>query len=83
VLDISGNIKLTELYLGEQFEKTKANIEDSLSKLLTADAAIVENNNKVIDNYVIEKIKNNKEALLLGLTYLERWYNFNYGETNA
>ncbi|HHK7164654.1 TPA: ZmpA/ZmpB/ZmpC family metallo-endopeptidase, partial [Streptococcus pneumoniae] len=65
------------------FEKTKANIEDSLSKLLTADAAIVENNNKVIDNYVIEKIKNNKEALLLGLTYLERWYNFNYGETNA
>ncbi|EHE25289.1 LPXTG-motif cell wall anchor domain protein [Streptococcus pneumoniae GA41688] len=57
VLDISGNIKLTELYLGEQFEKTKANIEDSLSKLLTADAAIVENNNKVIDNYVIEKIK--------------------------
>ncbi|HEU9369057.1 TPA: peptidase M26, partial [Streptococcus pneumoniae] len=67
----------------EQFEKTKANIEDSLSKLLTADAAIVENNNKVIDNYVIEKIKNNKEALLLGLTYLERWYNFNYGETNA
>ena len=36
-----------------------------------------------MDNYVIEKIKNNKEALLLGLTYLERWYNFNYGETSA
>lgn len=83
VLDISSNIKLTELYLDEQFDKTKANIKDTLSKLLTADAAIVENNNKVIDNYVIEKIKNNKEALLLGLTYLERWYNFNYGETNA
>ncbi len=83
VLDISSNIKLTELYLDEQFEKTKANIEDSLSKLLSADAAVAENNNKIIDNYVIEKIKNNKEALLLGLTYLERWYNFNYGETNA
>ena len=83
VLDISSNIKLTELYLNEQFEKTKANIEDSLSKLLSADAAVAENNNKIIDNYVIEKIKKNKEALLLGLTYLERWYNFNYGETNA
>ena len=83
VLDISSNIKLTELYLDEQFEKTKANIEDSLSKLLSADAAVAENNNSIIDNYVVEKIKNNKEALLLGLTYLERWYNFNYGETKA
>ena len=83
VLDISNDIKLTELYLDEQFDKTKANIEDTLSKLLSADAAVVENNNKIIDNYVIEKIKNNKEAVLLGLTYLERWYNFNYGETKA
>ena len=83
VLDISSNIKLTELYLDEQFEKTKANIEDTLSKLLSADAAISENNNKIIDNYVIEKIKNNKEALLLGLTYLERWYNFKYDNASA
>ena len=83
VLDISNDIKLTELYLDEQFEKTKANIEDSLSKLLSADAAIAENNNSIIDNYVVEKIKNNKEALLLGLTYLERWYNFNYDETKV
>lgn len=83
VLDISSNIKLTELYLDEQFDKTKENIKDTLAKLLSADAAIAENSNSIIDHYVIEKIKNNKEALLLGLTYLERWYNFNYGETNA
>ncbi|WP_112443911.1 ZmpA/ZmpB/ZmpC family metallo-endopeptidase [Streptococcus sp. 596553] len=83
VLDISSNIKLTELYLDEQFTKTKAKIEDSLSKLLSADAAIAENSNKIIDNYVIEKIKNNKEALLLGLTYLERWYNFKYDNASA
>ncbi|MFS9095738.1 ZmpA/ZmpB/ZmpC family metallo-endopeptidase, partial [Streptococcus mitis] len=83
VLDVSNDVSLTELYLEEQFNTTKDNLRDSLTKLLTADAAIVENNNKVIDNYVIEKIKNNKEALLLGLTYLERWYNFKYGETKA
>ena len=83
VLDISSNIKLTELYLDEQFTKTKANIEDSLSKLLSADAVIAENSNSIIDNYVIEKIKNNKEALLLGLTYLERWYNFKYDNASA
>ena len=83
VLDISNDIKLTELYLDEQFTKTQLNIEDSLSKLLSADAAIAENNNSIIDNYVIEKIKNNKVALLLGLTYLERWYNFKYDNASA
>ncbi|MEL0463545.1 ZmpA/ZmpB/ZmpC family metallo-endopeptidase [Streptococcus pneumoniae] len=83
VLDVSNDVSLTELYLEDQFNTTKTNLKDSLTKLLTADAAIAENNNKVIDNYVIEKIKNNKEALLLGLTYLERWYNFKYGETKA
>ncbi|COM29444.1 IgA-protease [Streptococcus pneumoniae] len=83
VLDVSKDVSLTELYLEDQFNTTKTNLKDSLTKLLSADAAVAENNNKIIDNYVIEKIKNNKEALLLGLTYLERWYNFNYGETNA
>ena len=83
VLDVSKDVSLTELYLEEQFNTTKRDLRDSLTKLLTADAAIAENNNKIIDNYVIEKIKNNKEALLLGLTYLERWYNFKYGETKA
>ena len=83
VLDVSKDVSLTELYLEDQFNTTKTNLKDSLTKLLTADAAIAENNNKVIDNYVIEKIKNNKEALLLGLTYLERWYNFKYRDTKA
>ena len=83
VLDVSNDVSLTELYLEEQFNTTKNNLRDSLTKLLTADAAIAENNNKIIDNYVIEKIKNNKEALLLGLTYLERWYNFKYRDTKA
>ena len=83
VLDVSKDVSLTELYLEEQFNTTKTNLKDSLTKLLTADAAIAENNNKIIDNYVIEKIKNNKEALLLGLTYLERWYNFKYRDTKA
>ncbi|CAG5579272.1 immunoglobulin A1 protease [Streptococcus pneumoniae] len=82
ILDISDKVKNT-LYLDEQFVKTKANIKDTLSKLLSADAAIAENSNSIIDNYVIQKIKQNKEALLLGLTYLERWYNFKYGETKA
>lgn len=80
-LGISPAVKLTELYLEEQFSKTKQNLGGSLKKLLSADAGLA-SDNSVTRGYLVDKIKNNKEALLLGLTYLERWYNFNYGQVN-
>lgn len=81
-LGISPNVKQTELYLEDQFAKTKQHLEDSLKKLLSADAGLA-GVNPVIKGYLVDKIKNNKEALLLGLTYLERWYNFSYGQVNV
>ena len=81
-LGISSGVSLTELYLEEQFAKTKENLANTLEKLLSADAVIA-SENQTINGYVINKIKRNKEALLLGLTYLERWYNFNYGDVNV
>lgn len=81
-LGISPEVKLTELYLEDQFSKTKQNLGDSLKKLLTEDAGLA-SDNSVTRGYLVDKIKNNKEALLLGLTYLERWYNFNYGQVNV
>ena len=81
-LGISSGVSLTELYLEEQFAKTKENLANTLEKLLSADAVIA-SENQTINGYVIDKIKRNKEALLLGLTYLERWYNFNYGDVNV
>ena len=81
-LGISPEVKLTELYLEDQFAKTKDHLEESLKKLLSADAALVENN-KVMTGYIIDKIKRNKEALLLGMSYLERWYNFSYDKVSA
>ncbi|QKL32675.1 ZmpA/ZmpB/ZmpC family metallo-endopeptidase [Streptococcus mitis] len=80
-LAISPKVKQTELYLEEQFTKTKEHLEDSLRKLLSADAGLVENN-QVMTGYIVDKIKRNKEALLLGMSYLERWYNFSYGQVN-
>lgn len=80
-LGISSGVSLTELYLEEQFAKTKENIANTLEKLLSTDAVIA-SENQTINGYVVDKIKRNKEALLLGLTYLERWYNFNYGDVN-
>ena len=81
-LGISPNVKQTELYLEDQFAKTKQHLEDSLKKLLSADAGVA-GDNPVIKGYLVDKIKHNKEALLLGLTYLERWYNFSYGQVNV
>ena len=81
-LGISPNVKQTELYLEDQFAKTKQHLEDSLKKLLSADAGLA-GDNQVTKGYLVDKIKHNKEALLLGLTYLERWYNFSYGQVNV
>ena len=82
LLGISDNVKLTELYLDEQFTKTKDHLTETLKKLLSADAA-VSGNNSAIDNYIVDKIKRNKEALMLGLTYLERWYGFKFDKASA
>ena len=81
-LGISPEVKLTELYLEDQFAKTKDHLEESLKKLLSADAALVENN-QVMTGYIVDKIKRNKEALLLGMSYMERWYNFSYDKVSA
>lgn len=81
-LGISPKVEQTELYLEDQFAKTKEHLEDSLKKLLSADAGLA-GDNQVTEGYLVDKIKRNKEALLLGLTYLERWYNFSYGQVNV
>ena len=82
LLGISDNVKLTELYLDEQFAKTREHLTETLKKLLSADAAVT-GNNSAIDNYMVDKIKRNKEALMLGLTYLERWYDFKFDKASA
>lgn len=81
-LGISPEVKLTELYLEEQFTKTKEHLAENLKKLLSSDAGLV-TDNEVMTGYIIDKIKRNKEALLLGMSYLERWYNFSYGQVNV
>lgn len=81
-LRISPEVKQTELYMEDQFTKTKQDLANSLKKLLSADAGLA-GDNPVTRGYLVDKIKNNKEALLLGLTYLERWYNFSYGQVNV
>ena len=82
VLGIEADALLDPLYLDKEFEKVKANIGEHLRKVLTMDKSINTMGDSVA-TYISEKIKNNKEAFLLGLTYLNRWYNINYDHINT
>ena len=82
VLGIEADASLDPLYFDKEFEKVKANIGEHLRKVLAMDKSINTMGDSVA-TYISEKIKNNKEAFLLGLTYLNRWYNINYDHINT
>ena len=82
VLGVTDNTAIDNLYLDREFEQVKANVAEHLRKILAMDKSVNTVGNGVVE-YVSEKIKNNKEALLLGLTYMNRWYNINYDDMNT
>ena len=82
VLGITDNAALDNLYLDKEFDKVKTNIAEHLRKVLAMDKSINTAGAGVVE-YVSEKIKKNKEAFMLGLTYMNRWYNINYDDINT
>ena len=82
VLGITDNAVLDNLYLDREFDKVKTNIAEHLRKVLAMDKSINTTGAGVVE-YVSEKIKKNKEAFMLGLTYMNRWYNINYDDINT
>ena len=82
VLGALDNAALDNLYLDREFEEVKTNIAEHLRKVLAMDKSINTTGDSVVE-YVSEKIKNNKEAFMLGLTYMNRWYNINYDSLNT
>ena len=82
VLGAVDNAELDNLYLDREFEEVKTNIAEHLRKVLAMDKSINTTGDGVVE-YVSEKIKNNKEAFMLGLTYMNRWYNINYDSLNT
>lgn len=74
----TGTIK--DFYFADSYEKVMANLESNVRKLLVAS---LNGQGQASETYIKEKILNNKEAFLLGLTYLNRWYDINYGTVNT
>ncbi|HEM4814733.1 TPA: G5 domain-containing protein [Streptococcus suis] len=69
-----------DFYFGESFDQVKANLESNVRKILVAS---LNGQGQAAEDYIKEKITNNKEAFILGLTYLNRWYDINYGDVNT
>ncbi|HEM6112975.1 TPA: G5 domain-containing protein [Streptococcus suis] len=69
-----------DFYFGESFDQVMANLESNVRKILVAS---LNGQGKASEDYIKEKITNNKEAFVLGLTYLNRWYDINFGEMNT
>ena len=82
VLGVNADASLDELYLDTAFEQVKTKLAEELRKVLVMDKSI-NTEGDVVADYVAQKIRANKEAFLLGLTYLNRWYNINYDKTNV
>ena len=81
-LGVNADASLDELYLDTAFEQVKTKLAEELRKVLAMDKSI-NTEGDVVADYVAQKIRANKEAFLLGLTYLNRWYNINYDKTNV
>ena len=82
VLGVNADASLDELYLDTAFEQIKTKLAEELRKVLAMDKSI-NTEGDVVADYVAQKITANKEAFLMGLTYLNRWYNINYDNINV
>lgn len=69
-----------DFYFGDSYDQVMANLESNVRKILVAS---LNGQGQASEDYIKEKITNNKEAFVLGLTYLNRWYDINYGTVNT
>ncbi|MDY7601090.1 ZmpA/ZmpB/ZmpC family metallo-endopeptidase [Streptococcus suis] len=73
---------LWALYLEDSFNSVRDHLAEDLRKVLASDKAI-NSLGASVENYLVQKISQNKEALVLGLAYLKRWYNIDFGDLNT
>ncbi|HEL2103743.1 TPA: G5 domain-containing protein [Streptococcus suis] len=69
-----------DFYFGESYDQVMTNLESNVRKILVAS---LNGQGQASEDYIKEKIINNKAAFVLGLTYLNRWYDINFGEMNT
>ena len=76
---ISGDV--ASLFLEESFKETKDNL-DKLVKALVENEDHELNSDKAAMDALLAKVEANKAKLMMGLTYLNRYYGIKYGDLN-
>lgn len=69
------------LYLEESFDYVKNNLTELVTKLVQNENHQL-NDSLVAQQMILDKVEKNKAALILGLTYLHRYYGVKFGEVN-
>lgn len=80
----TGNNKVNaikNLFLEESFDYVKANLNTLVTKLVENEDHQL-NNSPAAQQMILDKVEKNKAALLLGLTYLNRYYGVKFGDVN-
>lgn len=72
---------IKDLYLEESFDHVKANLNILVTKLVENEDHQL-NNSSAAQQMILDKVEKNKVALLLGLTYLNRYYGVKFGDVN-
>ncbi|MGQ7446079.1 ZmpA/ZmpB/ZmpC family metallo-endopeptidase [Streptococcus suis] len=70
------------LFLRESFDAVKADWQTHLSELIS-NYNLVGLDSSAANGYLKSYISKNKAQLLLGLAYMNRWYNIQFGDVNA
>ena len=70
---------IKNLFLEESFEETKANL-DKLVKALVENEDHQLNSDDAAMKALLKKVEDNKAKIMMGLTYLNRYYGFKYND---
>lgn len=73
------NNYIRNLFLEESFEETKANL-DKLVKALVENEDHQLNSDDAAMKALLKKVEDNKAKIMMGLTYLNRYYGFKYND---
>lgn len=83
-LNRTGNNRVNaikNLFLEESFDYVKANLNTLVTKLVENEDHQL-NNSSAAQQMILDKVEKNKAALLLGLTYLNRYYGVKFDDVN-